>query len=95
MPSLHIGWALWCALAMWPLLRRRWQRVAVILYPLATLFCIIVTANHFWLDGVGGLVIARPRHAHRLGASTAGTRRHRPRRPARRGTARAAAVDQR
>ena len=27
----------------------------VFLYPLATLFCIIVTANHYWIDGVGGL----------------------------------------
>jgi PAP2 superfamily len=57
MPSLHIGWATWCAVAMWPLLRRRWQRIAVFLYPLATLFCIVVTANHYWLDGVGGLVV--------------------------------------
>ncbi len=56
MPSLHIGWSTWCALAVWPLLRRRWTKVAVLLYPLATLFCIIVTANHFWLDGVGGLL---------------------------------------
>ena len=55
MPSMHIGWSTWCAVAMWPLLRRRWQRVAVFLYPLATLFCIIVTANHYWLDGLGGL----------------------------------------
>jgi hypothetical protein len=55
MPSMHIGWSTWCAVAVWPLLRRRWQRVGVLLYPLATLFCIIVTANHFWLDGVGGL----------------------------------------
>ena len=55
MPSMHIGWSTWCAVAMWPLLRRRWQRVVVFLYPLATLFCIIVTANHFWLDGLGGL----------------------------------------
>lgn len=57
MPSLHIGWSTWCALAIWPLLRRRWTKVAVLLYPAATLFCIIVTANHFWLDGVGGLVV--------------------------------------
>jgi len=56
MPSLHIGWSTWCAFAMWPLLRRRWAKVAVFLYPLATLTCIIVTANHFWLDGVGGLI---------------------------------------
>ena len=55
MPSMHIGWSTWCAVAMWPLLRRRWQRAVVFLYPLATLFCIIVTANHFWIDGLGGL----------------------------------------
>lgn len=56
MPSLHIGWSTWCALAIWPMLRRRWTKVAVLLYPLATLFCIVVTANHFWLDGIGGLL---------------------------------------
>jgi hypothetical protein len=57
MPSLHIAWAMWCAVAMWPLLRRRWQRVAVFLYPVATMFCIVVTANHYWVDGIGGLVV--------------------------------------
>ena len=57
MPSLHIGWATWCAVGVWPLLRRRWQRVAVLAYPLPTLFCIIVTANHYWIDGVGGLLV--------------------------------------
>jgi hypothetical protein len=56
MPSMHIGWSMWCAVATWPLLRRRWQRVVVMLYPLITLFCIIVTANHYWIDGVGGLL---------------------------------------
>ena len=56
MPSLHIGWASWCALAMWPLARRRWIKAAVLLYPALTLFCIVVTANHYWLDGIGGQV---------------------------------------
>jgi hypothetical protein len=56
MPSLHIGWSTWCAIAVWPLLRRRWVKLLVLLYPLATLFCIVVTANHFWLDGIGGLL---------------------------------------
>lgn len=54
MPSLHCAWALWCTLALWPLARRWWSRALLIVYPAATLFCIIVTANHFWLDGVGG-----------------------------------------
>ena len=57
MPSLHIGWASWCAFAIWPLARRKWIRAAVLLYPAFTLLCIIVTGNHFWLDGVGGLVV--------------------------------------
>ena len=56
MPSMHIGWSTWCAVATWPLLRRRWQRIAVFLYPMATMFCIIVTGNHYWIDGVGGLL---------------------------------------
>ena len=57
MPSLHIGWATWSAIALWPLLHRWWLRAAVLAYPLLTLLVIIVTANHFWLDAVGGLVI--------------------------------------
>ena len=56
MPSLHIGWASWCAFGMWPLMRRRWTKAAVLLYPALTLFCIVVTANHYWLDGLGGLL---------------------------------------
>jgi len=57
MPSLHIGWASWCAFGLWPLTRKRWMRAALFIYPAITLFCIIVTANHFWLDGVGGLIV--------------------------------------
>ena len=55
MPSLHIGWASWCAFAIWPLARRKWIRAAVLLYPALTLFCIVVTANHYWVDGIGGI----------------------------------------
>lgn len=57
MPSLHIGWASWCALGVWPLARRRWVRAAVLLYPAVTMMCIVVTGNHYWLDGVGGLIV--------------------------------------
>lgn len=57
MPSLHVGWATWAALVLAPMLRRRWLKVLVWLHPVATVFCIMVTANHYWLDAVGGLVI--------------------------------------
>ncbi|MFZ6005116.1 MAG: phosphatase PAP2 family protein [Actinomycetota bacterium] len=56
MPSMHIGWATWSTLVMLPLLRRRWARVVAAAYPVATLVGIVVTANHYWIDGLGGLV---------------------------------------
>jgi membrane-associated phospholipid phosphatase len=34
----------------------RWSRIAWLLYPVATLFCIVVTGNHYWIDGLGGLL---------------------------------------
>ena len=56
MPSMHIGWSTWSALVMLPLLRRRRAKLLAALYPVATLTCIVLTANHYWIDGVGGLV---------------------------------------
>ena len=57
MPSLHIGWSTWCVFALWPLAKKRWKRIVLFLYPATTLFCIVVTGNHFWLDGLGGIVV--------------------------------------
>ena len=57
MPSLHIGWSTWCAFALWPIARKRWTRAALFIYPAITLFSIIITGNHFWLDGIGGIVV--------------------------------------
>ncbi|MFJ3214985.1 phosphatase PAP2 family protein [Kitasatospora sp. NPDC086801] len=54
MPSMHIGWSMWCGLAIFFLARRTWVRVLGLLYPLATLTVIVSTANHFWMDAVGG-----------------------------------------
>lgn len=55
MPSMHIGWSTWCTLVLFPMVRRRWARALVVAYPLLTLFDIMVTANHYWIDGLGGL----------------------------------------
>jgi hypothetical protein len=57
MPSLHVAWSLWCALALIPRLRHRWAKVLVGLYPVATVFAIVVTANHFLLDALGGVAV--------------------------------------
>eukprot|EP00736_Rhodelphis_marinus_P004557 Rmarinus@m.23078 len=56
MPSVHTSWSVWCALAMYPVVRPMWARVVCWLYPMVTIFCIVVTANHYIMDAVGGLM---------------------------------------
>ncbi|AIR98042.1 phosphatase PAP2 family protein [Streptomyces glaucescens] len=56
MPSMHIGWSLWCGLTLFALAGVPWVRVLGLLYPTATLVVIVATANHFWLDAVGGVL---------------------------------------
>lgn len=56
MPSLHIAWSMWCATAVLMLARARLVKFLAVVYPCATLFVVIGTANHFVLDAVGGAV---------------------------------------
>src|SRR5580700_3236968 len=57
MPSVHVGWAILVAVAIVTTARTRWRWLAV-LYPVLTTLAVIVTANHFWLDGiVAGLIL--------------------------------------
>jgi hypothetical protein len=57
MPSLHIGWSLWCGVAIFMCARSTWVRVLGALYPLCTLVVIVGTANHFIVDAIGGLLV--------------------------------------
>jgi PAP2 superfamily len=57
MPSLHIGWALWCAIAVFTCTRKWWARTLAVLYPVATLLVIIGTANHFIIDAIAGAAV--------------------------------------
>jgi len=56
MPSVHVGWAILVAIALIATTRSRWRWLAV-LYPAMTTLAVIVTANHFWLDGIAAAVI--------------------------------------
>lgn len=56
MPSLHFAWSTWTFLVLYPHLKHRWSRLLIATYPWLTLFAIIVTANHYWLDALGGAV---------------------------------------
>jgi hypothetical protein len=57
MPSLHVAWAAWCALAVVTATRGRWRHLAW-LYPAATTLVVLASANHFVLDAAGGLALA-------------------------------------
>ena len=56
MPSVHVGWALLVAIAIIVTARSRWRWLAA-LYPAMTTLAVIVTANHFWLDGIVAALI--------------------------------------
>ena len=56
MPSMHIGWSVWCGLTVFALASVPWVRVLGLVYPALTLVVIVATANHFWLDAVGGVL---------------------------------------
>ncbi len=56
MPSLHFAWSTWCAFVLVPMIKPMWGKVLMGSYPLMTMFAIVVTANHFWADALGGAV---------------------------------------
>jgi hypothetical protein len=56
-PSLHFGYALLVGVAVAALARRRAVRVAGAFYPLAMLWIIVATGNHFFFDAVAGGVV--------------------------------------
>lgn len=51
MPSVHVGWAILVAIMVITTARSRWRWLAAG-YPVATTLAVVVTANHYWLDGI-------------------------------------------
>jgi len=58
MPSLHAAYAIWAAVALWPIVRSRWVRGLLVAHFVTIVAVVIVTANHFYLDVVAGVAIA-------------------------------------
>jgi len=56
MPSVHVGWALLAALVIIEVSRSRWRWLALA-YPLLTMLAVVVTANHYWLDGIAAALL--------------------------------------
>jgi hypothetical protein len=51
MPSVHVAWAALVAAAVIMVGRSRW-RWLILLHFVATVYVVVVTANHFWADGI-------------------------------------------
>jgi len=76
MPSLHMAWVVWCALAGWKVAGRRSAKVAALCYPAVTALVVIATANHYVLH-----VVARVLTAAVAAAAACGWERRRRGRP--------------
>ncbi|WP_170323501.1 phosphatase PAP2 family protein [Cryptosporangium phraense] len=57
-PSMHVGWAVWCALAVSALTARWWARALGWLHAAVTGVVVLVTGHHWVLDVVGGVLVA-------------------------------------
>jgi hypothetical protein len=62
MPSLHVGWAIWCGWMVARLARRAWVRRLAVAYPVLVVLVVLATANHYLVDAVGGLLILLAGH---------------------------------
>ena len=56
MPSLHVGWAVLIAYVV-ARTGPRWLAGAAAAHALLTTFVVVVTANHWWLDGAVGVLL--------------------------------------
>ncbi|WP_369169600.1 phosphatase PAP2 family protein [Streptomyces sp. R28] len=57
MPSLHVGWALWCGVMLWRYGGTRLTKAAAVAYPLITTIVVMGTANHYFLDAAAGAAV--------------------------------------
>jgi hypothetical protein len=56
MPSVHMAWSLFIAFTVVVVSGSRW-RWLVIAHPVTTMLVVVVTANHYWLDGAGAALL--------------------------------------
>lgn len=57
MPSLHVGWALWCGLMLLMYARNPIVRILGMLYPVAIALVVMGTGNHYLFDVLAGCLV--------------------------------------
>jgi membrane-associated phospholipid phosphatase len=58
MPSLHAADALIVGIVLSSVTKNRVGKILWLLWPAWVWFCVMATANHYWLDIVGGVLVA-------------------------------------
>jgi hypothetical protein len=56
MPSIHVGWAVLVGYYVWKVSPSKWRFVGP-LHAVLTCLVVVVTGNHWWLDGIVALAI--------------------------------------
>jgi hypothetical protein len=56
MPSVHVAWAVIIGLAFVLFCTTRWRYLALA-HPFVTMIVVVVTGNHYWLDGFVGVAV--------------------------------------
>jgi len=59
MPSIHVGWAVLISVVIVACSPSRWRWLGL-LHGLLTVFVVVATANHYWLDGVAAVALLAP-----------------------------------
>jgi hypothetical protein len=59
MPSIHVGWAVLISVAVVRCSPSRWRWLAVY-HAVLTTFVVVVTANHYWMDGIVAVALLVP-----------------------------------
>jgi hypothetical protein len=57
MPSLHVGWAIWCAWVVFRCTRSIPARALATAYAMGTAVVVVATGNHYVLDAVAGAAV--------------------------------------
>jgi membrane-associated phospholipid phosphatase len=57
MPSVHVAWAAIIGVTIVIASTRRWRWIALA-HPVVTMIVVVVTGNHYWLDGIVGAMVA-------------------------------------
>jgi hypothetical protein len=57
MPSLHVGWAIWCGWQLWRHGKHRITRWLGVAYPIVLSVVVMATANHYLLDVFAGVAV--------------------------------------